>query len=432
MGKHTSFWIGFFAAALLIVPIAVGIWGLAGDFARDMAVFVFGAVVAMVLLLIVTLFLRDRILLRLIGRSEASIEELSRSVVSVVSALGTGDISRAEAEATKLAATATNWYAWSNFYRWVIATTLGLLLAFGAFTGTVLLFEQTKKLGEQTELMSSQTNLMTAQTERLIEQNQQLVLQNEISALSITSSLRERLRNASFSGSWADVSSRYGSIPYKKPAFYDESESCGILVNQATGMASSPNESEVLDIARVLDGRSDASRILSESLEALMSDVDDQIALAALMILDRADHSVSKKDFFFSGIYSESLTLKGQYNLHFFGSVFEEIVCEKCTISFDAAILYEASAAEINLRDVLLRGNVLRSSGISSNVLTERYPNTVGENTAIELVKGPSVSDTSPDDSMQAYFFSQNAENSACSYFEEMSNGFFEYYEKEG
>ena len=142
MSRHLSFWIGFFAAALVIVPVAVGAWGVTQGFARDWAATFFIVICTIVGLLVIGLLFRGAILRRLTGRAEATVEEISTTLISGVSAAVAQDRAAAEREADKLARVVLGWYAWSNFYRWVIGTALALLLAFASFTGTVLLFEQ--------------------------------------------------------------------------------------------------------------------------------------------------------------------------------------------------------------------------------------------------------------------------------------------------
>ncbi len=109
MSKHVAFWIGVFAAGLVIMPLALGMWAIAQGFAEDIAVGLFIAITVLVLLLVVVLFLRGPILRRLVGRGEATLEDVSSSLIASVSAAAAGDRARAEAEADTLARMALGW-----------------------------------------------------------------------------------------------------------------------------------------------------------------------------------------------------------------------------------------------------------------------------------------------------------------------------------
>ena len=98
MGKHLSFWIGFFAAALLVVPVALGIMGVAEERLRQMAVVLFAGVSVLVVLLVVALFFRDAILRRVLGRSEVALEDVAGSLVSAVAAATVPPVARSPAQ----------------------------------------------------------------------------------------------------------------------------------------------------------------------------------------------------------------------------------------------------------------------------------------------------------------------------------------------
>ncbi|MEO0866680.1 MAG: hypothetical protein AAFY39_19350, partial [Pseudomonadota bacterium] len=99
MSKHLFFWTGFFAAALLVVPIAAGIMGAAEQELRRAAVLIFAVVSGLVLALVLALLFRDRILRAVLGRTEATLSDVSASLIDGVSAAATGDSKAATAHA---------------------------------------------------------------------------------------------------------------------------------------------------------------------------------------------------------------------------------------------------------------------------------------------------------------------------------------------
>ncbi len=310
MSKHLSFWIGFFAAALLIVPIAVGVWGAAGDLVEYWAVFLFGGIVALLLVLGIFLFFRDAILRRAFGRGEATLQDVTGALVKTVSAASAGDRDAAEQHAIALTQTFAGWYAWSNLYRWVIATALGLLLAFGAFTGTVLLFEQnrklgqqtetlrtqtetlqtqTERLGEQTDFMRSQTDLMQAQTERLEEQTEAAKIQNEIMTLNLVNQLREQMlasvEKRSF-GEWLSNAAIPGPENYL--AVHSSARgSCQLWLDQSFPLSGPPSEAAIRAIAGLAKSDALGPQVI-EALELLALDTHGSVALGAVLALQAA------------------------------------------------------------------------------------------------------------------------------------------------
>ena len=305
MGKQISFWLGFFASALVIIPSALFIWGAAEEYAREVAVFLFGATCVLVLLLVIVLFFRDRILRKLTGQTEVAATEVVSSLVSAVSAASAGNRAEAEAEAQKLIGRAVGAYAWSNFYRWVIGTALGLLLAFGAFVGTVMLFEQTRtlrlqteRLGEQTALMSAQTELMKSQTERLQEQTQAAALQNEIMMLGLGNALRTELiaSSAPFAISRTGASLNRG--PEATRLYYEPESQCALTYNPDAELFAAPRPStrEALAIRATAGMLADA---VTQALGFLTFDSDSRVALGALLIRDGIVSIVERERFFF-------------------------------------------------------------------------------------------------------------------------------------
>lgn len=340
MAKHLPFWIGFFAAALLIVPIAVGVWGAAGEFAREVAAFTFGAIAVLVVLLVVFLFFRERILTAILGRGEATLDDLTGHVVQTVSAMSSGDRAKAEAEAKALAQTFVGWWAWSNLYRWVIATALGLLLAFGAFTGTVLLFEQTRKLSEQTELMSAQTDLMNAQTERMTEQAQQAAMQNEIMTLNLVSELRDQLRN----GTNLVRLDAYlkTSLPKLTDQFAvrDKFEACELTWRQDAQLQTTPSPSTIKAIVSIGQEGLLAERV-RDALKILLFDRDNGVKFGAVLALNQLEEVPDDTFVDLEGLIVDwtTFSLAQHWTIHFQSSYLAFLSCKRCVVSAEGSVV---------------------------------------------------------------------------------------------
>lgn len=348
MIKHVAFWVGFFAAALLIIPVAIGVWGAADEFARNLAVFIFGAVSALVILLVIALFLRDWVLRKVLGRAETTLDEVLSSLVRGVSAASDGDRQRAEQEAQTFVKAATGWYVWSGFYRWVVATAMGLLLAFGAFTGTVLLFEQNRKLGEQTLLMGQQSLLMEAQTERMAEQSTQFAMQNEIMTVSLVSELRSQLASTVERITLRDLAVADGMEDLDAPLFLSPDGQCGVGWNMEAPLSRLPSEA-IIDAVVDLGVDRQISGQVIKALEFLLRDRDSAVAFGALQALDRLIEvvDVDVEDVTFSGLAVMEVRMIGSHSLTFEDSFVSFLTCNDCR-----AFLRESFAPILSVRQL--------------------------------------------------------------------------------
>lgn len=399
MAKHLSFWIGFFAAALLIVPIAVGVWGAAGELAEYVAVFLFGTIAGLVVLVVVALFFRNAILRRVLRRGEASLEDVTAALVTTISSASAGDRAAAEKSAVALGQTFAGWWAWANLYRWVIASALGLLLAFGAFTGTVLLFEQNRKLGEQTEtlrtqtralqiqtqrlteqteFMRSQTGLMQAQTERLRDQIEQAAMQNEILTLSLVSELRNQMLasasevtmeeifvDADFVGPWGLLA---GNID----------ASCAIGVRESDTLQRPPSRAVIQALVRLArDGR--LVEQVREALGFLLTDENGAVALGAYMALSELGLDDDRAPERLHGLFIEDVRINATGALLFDNSIVSTLRCPGCSFAFEQSIVGRIEAADVLVRRSIVfqpePGSVVGGSVIFEEdfAISERY-----------------------------------------------------------
>ncbi|MDX8350772.1 hypothetical protein [Cognatiyoonia sp. IB215182] len=370
MAKHLSFWIGFFAAALLIVPTAVGVWGAAGDLTEYVAVFIFGVIAGLVALLILALFFRDAILRRMLGRGEASLHDVTAALVTTISSASTGDRAAAEQSAVLLGQTFAGWWAWANLYRWVIASALGLLLAFGTFTGTVLLFEQNRKLGEQTEtlrtqtralqtqtervteqteFMRSQTGLMQAQTERLRDQIEQAAMQNEILTLSLVSELRNQILASASEVSMEEVFVDADFIGPWGLLAGNEDANCAIGVRESDRLQRPPSRAVIQALVRLArDGR--LVEQVREALGFLLTDENGAVALGAYMVLSELGLDDNRVPERFHGLFIEEVTINARGALLFDNSIVTTLRCPDCSIAFEQSIIGQVEAADVLAR----------------------------------------------------------------------------------
>lgn len=315
MGKHQAFWIGFFSAVLLAVPIAVGVWGAATNFARDLAVFIFGCVSALVLGLVVLLFFRDHLIQKFLGKTASGITDFSDSLVKFASATIAGRVDEAESEARHLARTGIAFYSWSNFYRWVIGSAIALLLAFGAFTGTVLLFEQNAKLQEQTL---------------------QFAVQNDILTLSIVNDLRNQLKSAAVTLPYSELADKGGDFPAGETFLTNDAGSCGLAYDPDVLLTTLPSQSTILAISSLASSQTQVSPKVIEALQFLKSDSDGSVAFSAILILDSLGVEAGDDQFFLSDLYLEHLGfgMTMEQNIVISDSVVTSLNCPNCKLAF--------------------------------------------------------------------------------------------------
>jgi len=178
MNKHVNFWIGFLTAIVVAIPVAFGIMGMSEDGIKNIPAFLFGAICVLVVLLIFFLFFKDRVFDRLFRVSQSSLEVIVGDAVRLFASIGSPQSKDIESSAKNLSLHMLQWYSWTNFYRWIINTCIVLLLAFAGFAGTMLLFEQNKKIEEQNLKIGEQTTQLKRQNENLSAQTSQLEAQS--------------------------------------------------------------------------------------------------------------------------------------------------------------------------------------------------------------------------------------------------------------
>ncbi|WP_147110301.1 hypothetical protein [Tateyamaria sp. syn59] len=373
MTKHLSFWLGVFAAALLTVPIAASIMGAAEQELRRIAVTVFVAVAALVVVLVIALFFRDWILRRLFGRAEATLDDVSASLIAGVSAATAGDRAAATQHAQEVVQRGMGWYAWTGFYRWVIATAVALLLAFGAFMGTVLLFEQNRKLGEQTEVlrvqterlaeqtgfMAAQTELMQAQTERLREQTEAAAMQNEILTLNLVNEIRDLMLatvETRTLGEWLEVLGRQGTSD-PLASYASDDATCSLYFNFQHVLHTPPSAATLGAVATLAQGESMGPRV-RDALALLTLDRNGGVALGALLVLDmigtpKTDNEVTLRNLF----VEERVELQSDAHvLRIEASYLGNFACPDCDVYLSGSYYLQLYDGHLNGRHNIFDG----------------------------------------------------------------------------
>jgi len=110
------------------------------------------------------------LLAKFVGGVEGTLAEITNETAAAAHAASQNDTPMAVEHTGRAIKEAIAWYAPRAARRFVIQTTLGLLLAFGGLIGTGLLFRQTLLLSAQNEKIDSQIDL-------LIDQNHKIDLQ---------------------------------------------------------------------------------------------------------------------------------------------------------------------------------------------------------------------------------------------------------------
>lgn len=268
MNKHVNFWLGFFAACFVVAPayyLSLGTWEGAG---RILIGALLAACLAIVFILIVASVARDRILKRFLPRAGGSYNSLIASVENVVNSIIDRESANAGIEVRQLTQNLFEWYIWTNFYRWVIRTASGIIFLFGATIGTILIFEQNKKLDEQTLAIQFQ--------------NERFQEQIELSSLAIGADLRARLLDAAIVEKV--VYTEDHDVPVARDGF------CKAMLVFDEVLARSPNQSTISSISSLALEPLVGERVIS-ALVHLTRDNDASVVLGALQALDQAGKS---------------------------------------------------------------------------------------------------------------------------------------------
>ena len=336
MAKHSSFWIGFFIAILLGGPIFFMFAGAAKSYAQQMTMILAGCVISVTFCLVVLFFCKDWLIEKFLGTTRSSVENISDSLIDVAAAYASGNIEQGKQKAKFVVRSAVAWYSWARFYRWVIGTSIAIIVAFGGFTGSILLFEQNEKMGLQNGLLRTQN--------RMIE------VQNRITNLSLVSDFRERLRHEAIDYFRSYV---FGPFDYfglegnfsEEPTLTFESV---VELHRSYNPSTIKAFTDQVNIAELMSEGPSSSKDVVAALQPLLLDQDSTVALAALKILDNLDGVPDQIEISLSGVLLKGISLKSSANIHFRSSYLENFKCPNCTARFTNALIYNSYFGRIS------------------------------------------------------------------------------------
>jgi uncharacterized protein YjbI with pentapeptide repeats len=116
----------------------------------------------------------------LLGRALGTLEQIFEEVAAAAENVTEGNSSAAKSHAKQAVREVLAWYAPIASRRWVVQTSLALLVGFGGLIGTAMLFRQTVLLGKQNEKLGEQTDLLRRQNDLLGSQNAKLDEQTDL------------------------------------------------------------------------------------------------------------------------------------------------------------------------------------------------------------------------------------------------------------
>lgn len=384
MQKHLAFWIGFFLAAVCSVIIALGAWGVVTERALSVVAVAAGAIFALSLVLIVIFAFRDTIIRRTFGSAVTSLEELTQKFSQLASATIDKDSKRTADASSDMARGLLSWYAWVSSYRWIINTNIALLIVFGGFTGTVLLFEQNNRIREQTKQLVEQAILLR-------QQNDRMEVQNEIQLLSVVDELRTRMSSTARSRTEQFVvtaATGFGGLSSLDDfALDDQAETddsvdkisgpsdvspeapCRVLVD-GSGLSRLPNPSEIRAIAGLAQSEKIGPSIIG-ALASLLYDENSGVVLGSMIILDdlgllqeASGGTVTLRDVFIG-----TLEVSSDVKIVFEESFVKDFTCLNCKVS--------AQGTYISVVDNMTFANIDRSvveAGAPSYISTLENP----------------------------------------------------------
>lgn len=320
----------------------------------QVAIILFVGVMTLVGTLVIVLIFRDWILRKLLGRTEVALDDVAGALVRAVSAASAGDREAATTHAQAFVQSGIGWYTWSNFYRWVFNTALALLVAFGAFWGTVLLFEQTRtlrvqtdRIADQTELMSSQTKLMEAQTARLEEQTLAAVIQNEILTVSLVGELRDQILSTTQEVDFFELlRGSDGYFDKDLELVRARSGACRLNLDDPGPLTRPPGGGTIRALAKLARSGRLAPQV-REALDFLTEDNNGAVALTAVRVLDEIGGTKTYELSNIERMLLEEWEIRQPHDFYISGSVVSDLTCPDCKVILsDSFVFYETISPE--------------------------------------------------------------------------------------
>lgn len=392
MRNQLSFWIGFFSASLLAVPLAVGIWFASEEFARQIAAILFIAISLLILFLAILLIFRDQLLKKVLGRHQIGLDQIAEQSVELTGAIASRDAKKADAAAKILAKRVAGWYAWTTMYKWVFSTTLSLLIAFGTFAGAVLVFRQVELLDSQNQFIETQTGLMSSQTDSLLSQTLEAELQNELVVLSLISDLRNQMLDSSEQKSIGEILNDVGFFSESGPIVSSEDLECSLDLTRSTAIQLPVSEAVLAQLSIMALSEQIGERVI-QALSTLEIDSKNSVASGARRVLEDLGHNYDGAHRSYSRftVYSDSSPELSMWTTYE-SSILSVNNCENCSVSVDGSIIFgHQDFSNVGTHNLILFLNGFGSEylGMSTDIVFLDVQSEQVPDDAVKLISGP-------------------------------------------
>lgn len=263
--------------------------------------FIFG----LVFLLIFSIGFGEKFINRILRSPKAKFEDLVEGTIETAHKVQLGDIETAKQSANGVVTQLLNWYLRTNFYRWMIGTSIALLIASGTFAGTVLLGEQNKKFD----------------------------LQNDLATVTLTNFVRDQLNTSPTRKTYDANHSDYTDARLWPTINVNTNETeCTINIeldekHEIFPVASGSAVASIIALAEKKNLKTD----LVTALRNLLYDEKGNIALSALMVLEglgeREDNlTLNVTDI----LIDDRLEIMSPISLSIKNSIVAEVSCDNC------------------------------------------------------------------------------------------------------
>lgn len=313
MMKHQSYWIGFFTASLISLPIAIGLWGASEKLVFNLAQIFFGAAIALLAVLFVVLMCRKYILRTMLGLTEATTSQVTGAATNIALAVAKRDTEQAIEGVGEFSKTLTAWYAWQSFYRWVIRTAFLLVLGVAGLTGTVLLFQQNEKIDDQTDRID---------------------VQNAMLALDLTDDFRQRLTSSELAFWGPENVSDLSNFP--------GNQACSLGYKLGFESGTVANQSTILSIVELAADSVVGDQVVA-AIKPLLFDNDQFVALSALLVLDQLGKVPEDTQIFLDQAFIYDLSISSSVEISFNRSVVSYLNCPNCSTTVSHSYLYSSA-----------------------------------------------------------------------------------------
>lgn len=170
---------------MLCTPIVISLISYFSDKSTTLVYILLTSLAATVVATSIIILFRDKILTSLFGQPLNELGEVSDNVVNAIDLITTGKIEQGKKE-TKIAVNSIiSFLGWINYRKFVVASCLGLVVAFSTLIGTSLLHKQNQIILEQNEFFK----------EQIQQQQKQIAAQEKVENQNIRNTTIEKIYN---------------------------------------------------------------------------------------------------------------------------------------------------------------------------------------------------------------------------------------------